>query len=154
MKKIKIALAILMVLGMLAALSACGSQPAPQEDSAAGEYTLFAAEVYGYTVASDALGTTSVLTLDADGTGYLTINEDGGDVSEWTVDGENITVVSGIDTILGTIKDGVIKLDFEDGYFLYYAAPGADTSSVEVMDEDAFFEAIVTDMDAGVIEME
>lgn len=154
MKKIKAALGILMVLGMLAALSACGSQPAPEADSAAGEYTLFAVEAYGYTVASDVLEVTSVLTLDADGTGYLTLGDEGGDVSEWTVEGENISVTSGIDTMVGTVKDGIIVLDFDYGNILYYAAPGADTSSVDVMDEDQFYEAIMADVDAGLIDLD
>ncbi len=157
MKKLKTALAILMVLGMLAALSACGSKPAPEMENAAGEYTLFAvsAEDYGgYIVDPAALEMTSVLTLNADGTGYLTLGEEGGAVSEWTVEGEDISVTSGIDTMVGTIKDGVIILDFDYGNILYYAAEGADTSAISVMDGEQFYEAIMADVDAGLITLE
>ncbi|MBR2667070.1 MAG: hypothetical protein IKD96_02790 [Oscillospiraceae bacterium] len=154
MKRIKTALAILMVLGLVVALCACGSQPAPEGESAAGEYTLFAVETYGYTVDPAALEMTSVLTLDADGTGYLTLDDDGGDISEWTVDGENISVTSGVDTMVGTIHDGIVILDFDYGNILYYAAPGADTSGVSVMNGDDFLAAVMADVEAGVIELD
>lgn len=129
---------------MVLSLSACGSSPAaPKEEDFLGTYTAFAAEFNGMAVDISELDMESVLTLEADGKGYMTINDEGGDVTDWSVDGEKFSVTSGVSTIEGTIKDGIIKLDF-DTVMCYYAKEGADTSSIELHSGDELAESLLS----------
>ncbi|MBR5969390.1 MAG: sel1 repeat family protein [Lachnospiraceae bacterium] len=142
----------------LALLTSCGGKDTPSEtggaksaasvavsipevkktDENAGEYTLFAMQVYGINVESKALEMESVLTLNEGGKGYMTINEDGGDVEKWEAKDGSIHIKSGVSLMEGTIEDGIITLDMGDGVIAFYAKEGADTSGIEVLSGEEY----------------
>ena len=105
---------------MVAVLCACGGV----------KYTLFAYDYDGHVLASDSM--TSELTLNASGSGRLSINGSSGRIS-WSEEDGVLTVRAGSDTFTGTLRDGIASLDFGGGTNMYYAAEGADTSALSVM---------------------
>ena len=121
-------MAALLAMAVLACLCACGGKAelAPY----AGEYTLFAYDIDGYV--QEAAGTDSALTLKKNGTGRMTINGEKAAVTDWTVEDGVLTLISGGDTLTGTVGDGLLVLDLAGGVW-YYAAAGADTSGVPVL---------------------
>lgn len=139
-------LAFICAAAMAISLCACGGST-PAADPNLGEYTAFAIEIEGYLIDINDFDMTSVLTLEADGKGYLTISDEGGDVTDWSVDGENISVTSGVSTMTGTAKDGIIILDYDTG-LMYYAKEGADISKFEVQT----FEEIMNSIDVDEVE--
>ena len=131
-------LSFLLACLLLSTLCACGSGT---------DYTLFAYDYDGFVIASEDM--TSELTLNENGTGQMTINGNRGRISSWSEEGGQITIQSGSDTLSGTIRDGIIALDPGDGNRMYYAAEGADISSVPVMSfEDYVIQSMHRD-DAG-----
>lgn len=144
-----------LLLALLLLLSACGAQSAPAAKNesaapdplaeAAGEYTLFGVSCEGSLVEAEALDFRSVLTLDADGTGYLTINDEGGAVESWTLDGDRTVIHYGVSTIGGTIAAGVAVLDFGDDNILYYARGDADISGYRLLNSEEFVELLLKD---------
>ena len=144
MKRFKI-IALIVVIALAAALLvSC------EADKVSGTYTAFAETVAGYTV--ETMELESVLTLDKDGTGYMTMNEDEGPVTEWTVEKGALSITTGGELMTGTVEEGIIKIDLEDGYALYYAAEGADTSSVDYMSKEEFAGIVENQTDDAVKE--
>lgn len=134
-------LALLLVLCLAAGLCACGApaaSPTPQAapETAApvpqtGEYKGYSLVLDGYYLIWEDLDDFSV-TLAADGTGYLDWGEDNrGPISSWTAEGETVEIRAGVSVINGTVKDGVMLLDLEDGFVLCFVKEGADTSAME-----------------------
>ncbi len=114
-----------------------------EELPAEGEYTLFAMESEGYLVNSDEMEMYSVLTLDEDGSGYMTMDDDGIDVTGWSAEDGKITVETSDGGVAeGEIANGVIVLDIlgTGDYLLYFAREGADTSGYEAMGVDELLE--------------
>ena len=121
---------------LLTALCACGGST---------DYTLFAYDYDGSVIAAGD-NMTSVLTLKNNGTGEMSINGERGRISSWSVEDGVFTVRSGSDTLYGTMQDGIIALDPGDGNRMYYAAEGADTSSLQVMSlEDYMLQSLHRD---------
>ena len=116
----RIVITILSACLMIALLCACGGT----------KYTLIAYDYDGHVIAADSM--TSELTLNDSGSGSVVINGSGGRIS-WSEEDGVLTIRSGGDTITGTLRDGVAAIDFGDGTLMYYAAEGADTSSLNVM---------------------
>lgn len=102
-------------------------------------YTLFAYAMEGYI--QEAIVTSSSVTLRPNGTGSITIDDSKGSISEWTLYGDKLTIVSGGDTITGTLQDGIMVLDIGEGW--YYAAKDADTSSVPVLSQVEYYSALM-----------
>ena len=145
-------LALLLALCLTAGLCACGapaaapaSQSAPEtaapaapaaEEAAApapqtGEYKGYSLVLDGHYLIWEDLESYSV-TLAADGTGYLDWGEDNrGPISSWTAEGETVEIRAGVSVMNGTIRDGVMLLDLEEGFVLCFAKEGADTSAME-----------------------
>ena len=121
-KPVRILAAALLLAVMAACLSAC---------SVGGErYTLFAYDLDGYVQSATAIS--SEITLYSGGTGRITINGETG-AMRWTDEDGVFTLTSGDDSLTGTIADGVITLYVDEDAAWYYAAEGADTSSVPVL---------------------
>ena len=95
----------------------------------AGHYTIQGPcpnkEVYLY---SDSIS--GYVDLDADGTGYLYLGENNqGEISSWTSEGNAFTMQAGISTITGSVTDGIMLMDM-DGPILWLVKEGADPESV------------------------
>ena len=109
----KKALAILLTLGMLLALCACGESAPP--DPNAGLYVGDTVVAYGMTMnAADVLGQDFSLELQSGGKAIL--RYDGSTQRlKWTLDGTAFHAESGGDTLDGTLVDGVLTIpDFGD----------------------------------------
>ena len=103
---------------------------------AEGTYTIFAVEVEGALIRSEDFEVASTLTLAADGTGSMSMNDDSMDITVWTLDGEafSLTLADGSGAE-GELQNGILKLDiYGTGYMLlYYAREGADVSAYAPM---------------------
>ena len=120
------------ILVLLLTLALCLGCAQAETLPAAGEYTLFAVETEGFLVQSDTMELTSVLRLDAGGTGYMTFNDDGIDITQWSAEGAALTITSADGGSAGASLDqGVLALDlYGNGMMvLYYALPQADLSA-------------------------
>lgn len=88
----------------------------------------------------------SEITLNEDGTGVMTLSteKNEGTIEKWKVEGGLIDVTIGNRTLFGPAKDGnVLQLYFEkETLTIYYAKEGTDTSSYNVLSQDAFKEAV------------
>ena len=79
------------------------------------------------------------VTLNDDGTGALYWGEDNkGPIDEWTMDGETIRFKAGVSTIEGTIVEGLMTLDLDEGMSVLFAAPGADVSAIHPRSLDRY----------------
>ena len=142
MKKMKSAAVAAIILAITLVISACGiggrqsAQP-EKEETPAGKYSLFAIEIEECMIGNEEIGMTSDITLDEDGTGYMTINDDGGDIESWAVTGESITIHSGLSIIDGKLKDGIMALEMDYG-MEYYAKEGVDISGYQLKTMDEF----------------
>ena len=139
MKKISGHMSILFLFVLLCFLCACKGENALSEY--AGSYTLFAYDFEGYVLESADME--SVLSLNKNGGGKMTIGGKSGSISEWSMDGESISIRSGEDVISGTLKDGVLTLDFGDGSSFYYAQQGADISGIPVISMEEYLDDMV-----------
>ena len=88
----------------------------------------------------------SEITLNEDGTGSMTLSteKNEGKIEKWKVEGGLIDVTISNRTLFGPVKDGnVLQLYFEkETLTIYYAKEGTDTSSYNVLTQEAFKEAI------------
>ncbi len=122
-------------------LGTAPEEPAPEPEPAAawpteGEYSLFAEQNQGYLADAGAIGDTSVLSLYADGTGYMTVNENAEDITSWTAEGGALKLsFSDGSTAGAVVHDGILEVDiWENGeLILFYAQAGADTSAYAPM---------------------
>lgn len=77
----------------------------------------------------------AAVTLNADGTGALDWGENNrGPIDWWHVDGDMLTFRAGAAEISGTVRDGFMTLDIEDGFRACFAVPGSEPDDLEVMD--------------------
>ena len=80
------------------------------------------------------------VTLEADGTGYLYWGEDNqGPIDWWIVDGGALEFQAGVAVIEGTIIDGIMTVELDDGFWALFALPGADTSGIAPVSIDDYF---------------
>ena len=110
-----------------------------------GEYKGFAASYMGYTYSLEEAGSTSSLTLLADGTGKIEFDGEESGIPGWTVEGNLLNMTDeGGGSATGTVTHGVIAIDFSgDGSAgAYYAKEGTDTSWIEIMTMDEISELI------------
>ena len=81
------------------------------------------------------------LELDEDGEGYMYFGENNqGDISEWSMNGDNLVLKSGVSVFEGksTIKDGVLLLDFDNDMVVAFASESADRSKIKVLSSDEY----------------
>ena len=77
----------------------------------------------------------ATVTLNADGTGALDWGENNrGPIDRWQVDGDVLTFKAGAAEISGTVREGFMTLDIDDGFRACFAVPGAEPEDMEVMD--------------------
>ena len=120
------------ILVLLLTLALCLGCAQAETLPAAGEYTLFAVETEGFLVQSDTMELASVLRLDAGGTGYMTFNDDGMDITQWSAEGAALTITMADGGSAGaTLDQGVLALDLygNGAMILYFALPQADLSA-------------------------
>ena len=128
-------LSLLLVTALAFSLCAFGGASAYADGDhpaeAAQAYNMFAIGYAGQIMESAQLGAASVLTLNADGSGTMSMDDEVMEVTSWTVSGNTMTVTLA-DGSSGTgavhLDKGVIELDF-GGYLFYYGREGADTAS-------------------------
>ena len=153
MKNRKRMLALVLALVMTLALCACGGKSkssAPTASAAqeanAGKYGLIWLEIspaymdamfadQGYK-AKEGVGSGFLepedrdgwyVELKADGTGYLYLGDDNqGPVDWWKLDGEKLQFQAGVSVFDCTLNKGVIRAEVEDGFYIWFAAPGAE----------------------------
>lgn len=135
-------LAILLTLAMLLSLAACGGSA--EEDPNAGKYLGTTAKALGMTMEMSEIypGETWV-ELKSGGKG--TVMLDGDDFSvKWSLEGEAITIsIQGEDSV-GTLKNGVICIDFMDmGVEMTFVKEGAEPPAPEVTYNDAGYWMLV-----------
>ena len=116
-------------------------EPPKVELPVEGAYTLFAAESEGYLFYSGEMEIESVITLEAGGTGTMTMNEETVDITSWTNEESAFTMtITGeeSETVSGTVENGVMILDLygDESTFLYYAQEEADISMFTPMTAD------------------
>lgn len=86
------------------------------------------------------------VTLEADGTGYLYWGEDNqGPIDWWTVDGSALQFQAGAAVIEGTIIDGIMTVELDDGFWALFALPGADTSGIAPVSIDDYIDLLYGD---------
>ena len=128
MKKLSRMIAVLLTLALAIGLCACGSQGGGSE-----KYLFYALDFDGVYVYTDAMEGRS-LTLNNDGTGYLDWGDDNqGEISEWTADGDNLVIKAGISEMNATLKDGILTVDLDDGdnnWKVVFFGSTADTSGL------------------------
>ena len=156
MKNRKRILAVLLTLVMILALCACSSKsdptpaatqaPSAAQEANAGKYGLIWLEIspaymdamfadQGYK-AKEGVGSGFLepedrdgwyVELKADGTGYLYLGDDNqGPVDWWKLDGEKLQFQAGVSVFDCTLNKGVIRAEVEDGFYIWFAAPGAE----------------------------
>lgn len=81
--------------------------------------------------------------LDPDGKGYLFWGEENqGPIDDWSMDGEKLLFHAGISEVPGTIKDGIMTLDIEEGCSFLFAAPDADTSAIKTVTSKEYLDLL------------
>ena len=152
MKRTKRIIGLMLSLLLILSLCACGKQkatPASGESlSYVGKYTAFAMVHDDYRDYLVDLGdNSSEITLNEDGTGVLTLSTEKGEgkIEKWKVEGGLIDVTVSNRTLFGPVENGnVLRLYFEkETLTIYYAKEGTDTSSYNVLSQEAFKETIV-----------
>ena len=126
-------------------------EPEPTEEPALpteGVYTLFAIESGGFALDPEEIETHSVLTLDEGGTGYMTIDDEGMDVTSWTEEDGTVTItMADGSSAEAVVKNGILEMDLYGGgeMVLCYAQDGVDTSAYTIMTMDEMLEASMPD---------
>lgn len=153
MKNTKKLFALVLCALLILSLCACGSDGASSSSNAgstdeySGDYTAFgiAHDDYpGYIV--DLGDQSSELKLNEDGTGVMTLSTEDhdGEIESWGVKNGEIEITISGKTQSGAVKDGkFIELYVRDSSVtIYYAKAGADTSSYNVLSQEAFKESV------------
>jgi len=120
------------ILALSMVLCICGFVSA---DGIAGKYIMFAVENNGYLVNPDDMGTNFVLSLYDDGTGYITMNDNGMELKSWVQEGSGISLDAADGTALAAemTDSGIIVMEMFPGTNMYFAPEGADISGYEVL---------------------
>lgn len=137
--KFKSVFAAVLAAVLCFALTACGG--GKENEALYGTYALYAVEEDGTAYKTAGLMEGS-LTLEKGGKGSIVLDDP--TAVTWSCEGTAITIKSGGDKIDGTIENGIIKLD-ADGEIMYFAAEGADTSSIGAAGMDDLFNQMFND---------
>lgn len=111
-------------------------EPVVSQPATTGEYVLFGVTNEGYLVKSDELEMESKIILKPDNTGTMTLNEEEGEITNWQIGEDTITITmydGGVAS--GVIHKGIIDLDLygDASMILHYAQRDADISQYEFM---------------------
>lgn len=87
--------------------------------------------------------------LKADGTGYLYLGDDNqGPVDWWKLDGEKLQFQAGVSVFDCTLSKGVIRAEVEDGFYIWFAAPGAEVPEQKLTSMEDYVNAVFGDSGA------
>ncbi|MBR2761991.1 MAG: hypothetical protein IKD66_12595 [Solobacterium sp.] len=145
-----------LTLGLVFSLAGCGSSAsAPSQASAApdngtaaaetvkefaadGKYTSLGMQVKDYIVTDDS-ATGLKIELNKDGTGSLDFGGgNAGPVSSWSESNGNFSMQAGVSDFTGTLKNGILDLDFGDGLVIVFAQDGASYDKSKVISVDEY----------------
>ncbi len=135
-----------------AATTAAETTAAAAEFTDAGEYTLFALQQEDLLANPEDLEMSSVMTLNEDGTGSMTYDEENESISKWEAkDGEVTITMSDDSSAKGKIGNGIIELDIlgDGSMLMFYAQKDADISGYEVLTLDEIMEKLAEQELAG-----
>lgn len=111
-----------------------------------GKYTLFAGESEGVVVSAEDADISSVILLSEDGTGSMSMDDDEIGI-KWTEKNGMLTITdSSGATVEGSIQDGIVKIEFTPGGFLYYAREGVEPKvpvKLPIEGEYTFFAIVI-----------
>ena len=122
---------ILLIL-LLLTLTACGSP-------SAGTYTLYAIRIGGMTTSVENVESTVV--LKGNGSGTWSFSGEKSNLTSWTLNGDELTLILDDSTLTGTLSSGILTLEL-DGQAFIYAAKDADLSQVELETTDDWIAAM------------
>lgn len=142
MKKKLVSLLLVLALACLSA--ACGG-----DKKNAGEWYLAGAELDGLLAEPEVLGIAASLSLNEDGTGRLTIDEDGYWIDSWSVKDGKVKIKMLEGTAEGTLSNGYIVLAFDDGISLWFAKEGSDVAPLVLLDAEGFVNAYAALVESG-----
>lgn len=123
---------ILLLFLLLLTLTACGSP-------SAGTYTLYAIRIGDMTTSAD--NTESAVVLKSNGRGTWSFSGQESALSNWTLNGDDLTLTLDDSTLTGTLSSGILTLEL-DGQAFIYAAKDADLSLVDLETTDDWIEAM------------
>lgn len=109
--------AFLLAFAMLFSLAACGEKDHP----CAGTYNAVSCEALGISLGCDG----EWLELKGNGRGKIFLMGEEYNCS-WTLEGENFTLKNSGDEYFGTLRNGIITLDFEGMIYVYLMDPVTD----------------------------
>lgn len=110
------------------------STPAAEEPAedfpVEGDYVLIAIESQGSVIDAAMMGASGTLSMSEGGAGSLIAGPNASDIS-WSLDGETLSVTTPEgETVSGTLRGGVLALEVDTDYVMYFALPGSDLSAV------------------------
>ena len=127
---------------------AASPAPAEVELPTEGVYKLFAVQRDGFLVEAKAMESGSVLTLEENGGGSLTMESPDSNqtltLTSWTVENDQLTLsAEDGSTASGKLGNGVVELDiFGTGdMILYYAMEGVNLSNYQVLNKEEYQQA-------------
>ncbi|MCR5576009.1 MAG: serine/threonine protein kinase [Oscillospiraceae bacterium] len=81
--------------------------------------------------------------LKDDGTGYLYWGENNqGKIDEWELNVETLAFKAGVSDVVGSIKDGLMRIEIAEGYDIYFAAEGAKLLEVELISMEDYIDLL------------
>lgn len=122
-------------------------EPVVSKHATTGEYVLFGVTNEGYLVKSEELEMESKIILEQDNTGTMTFNEDEGEITNWQIGEDTITITMYDGSVAnGVIHKGIIDLDlYGDGsMILHFAQSDADISQYEFVSLEDVRKALST----------
>lgn len=140
----KRSVSLLLVAAFLCVFAACGGG---KEN--AGEWSLAAAETEGLLVEPAVLELTASLVLEKDGSGRLTIDEDGYAIRSWSVKDGAVSIQTLDETVEGRLLNGYIVLVFDDGICLYFAREGGNAPALPLLNRAEYEAAYAALVESG-----
>lgn len=123
---------IVLLILLLLTLTACGSP-------SAGTYTLYAIRIGDMTTSAENVDSAVVLKSNGSGTWGFSGKES--DISNWSLNGEDLTLTLADSTMHGTLSSGILTLEL-DGQAFIYTAKDADLTQVDLETTDDWIEAM------------
>lgn len=137
-------IALLLVLLFVCACTACGG-----DKEHAGEWILKGAAYETLLTEPDVLGISASLSLDKNGSGRLTIDEEGYAIKSWSFKDGQVSIKTADETIPGLYEDGYVILGFDDGISLYFAKNGQAKRELLLLNAEQYAAAYQAMVDSG-----
>ena len=117
---------VLLAIIIMLPLAACGGG-GDSDDPNLGLYTCIEAEYMGMTISVEDLAADGDITIElkSGGKGELNQGSDSYNIT-WKLDGEDFEFKDSSVTVLGTLADGVMVVEFEEDMFLTFLQEGVE----------------------------